>query len=78
MSMDGNRLGAAMLAAMQSAEQGDTPGDSLTRWEAVGNAIVAEISANATIAPLATTSTPADGPGHVHVPITVIKTGGIS
>ena len=78
MSMDGDTLGQEAFDAVNALSSGATEADALARMKALCNAIVDHISSNATIGSLATTSTPTDGPGHIHAPITVESTGDIS
>jgi len=80
MSMNGDSLGQAMYDAVHAIASGSSEADALARMKALGNAIVAHISANATIAPLSSTETPIIGTSvHVHTPIlTTSATGKIS
>lgn len=82
MPMNGNTLGEEIFAAVKSvAENQETSAEDVAeaRWQAIANAIVDHIAANATVAPLTVTMTPNDGPGHVHTPsVTVTATGKIS
>ncbi len=88
MALDGNRLGDALKAAVEASlgsyiNQGATPVNAAAYrevlWRAVGNAIVNEITTNATIESLTVTMTPNDGSPHTHSPSTTdTATGKIS
>ena len=78
MSMDKDRLGQAMYDAVHALGAGSGEGDALARMKALAQVIIGEISSNATIATLSTTSTPNDGVGHIHNPKTVQSMGKIS
>jgi len=81
MSMNADRLGAALYQAVRSVDETQEtagPGLAEERWKAIAAAIIAEIQANATIASLSTTSTPTGTGPHVHDPATVSSTGKIS
>ena len=78
MGMNATRLGTAMYDAIQSLSSGNDAGAAKSRMIAIAGAIISEISANGTISPLSTSSTPAGTGPHTHSPITVSSTGKIS
>lgn len=80
MSMDADRLGQAMYDAVNALAAGATEADVKARFIAQAQAIIDEITANATIAPLPGTHAAIIGTSpHVHPTITSLEaTGKIS
>jgi hypothetical protein len=78
MPLDATRLGTNMFNAVNALAAGATEADAKARMIALAEAIIHEFKTQARIGSLSTTSTPADGAGHIHSPITVQATGKIS
>ena len=79
MSMNATRLGTAMFDGVRALAAGATEADVKARFIAQAQAIIDEISSNATIASLATDGgTTAGDPPHKHYPATNSATGKIS
>lgn len=79
MAMDATRLGTAMFNAVNALAAGATEADAKARMVAMAQCFIDEISANATIASLATDGGDIGGdPPHTHDPATNEATGKIS